>query len=174
MIEALISSKTRIKLLLKLFLNSTNKAYLRGLETEFNESTNAIRLELNRFEEVGMITSDIEGNKKFYKANEKHPLFSDLQSIIKKHIGIDAIIENIINKLGDIEFVYLTGDFAKGLNAEIIDLELIGVVDSSYFLELIKKTEVLIKRRIRYLIYSVEEYNLMPNNGNNKLLIWSK
>ena len=51
MIEVLISSKTRIKLLLKFFLNSNSKAYLRGLEQEFAESTNAIRVELNKFEE---------------------------------------------------------------------------------------------------------------------------
>lgn len=57
MIEALISSKTRIKLLLKFFLNSSNRAYLRGLEEEFGESTNAIRLELNKLEKAGMVSS---------------------------------------------------------------------------------------------------------------------
>ena len=53
MIEALISSKTRIKLLLKFFLNSKTTSYLRGLEAEFGESSNAIRIELNRFEKAG-------------------------------------------------------------------------------------------------------------------------
>ena len=53
MLESLITSKTRIKLLLKFFLNSSTKAYLRGLEAEFGESTKAIRLELNRFEQIG-------------------------------------------------------------------------------------------------------------------------
>ena len=55
MIETLISSKTRIKLLLKFFLNSNTTAYLRSLESEFGESTNAIRIELNRLEEAGML-----------------------------------------------------------------------------------------------------------------------
>ena len=50
MIETLISSKTRVKLLLKFFLNSRNTAYLRNLEEEFEESTNGIRVELNKFE----------------------------------------------------------------------------------------------------------------------------
>ena len=174
MIETLISSKTRIKLLLKFFLNSSNKAYLRGLEEEFGESTNAIRLELNRFEQVGMINSDVEGNKKYYKANKKHPLFPDLQSIVKKHIGIDIIIENVLKNLGDVHKVYLTGDFAKGLNADLIDLELIGTIDTTYFADLIKKAEGLIKRRIRYLVYSVDEYSIMNNNDDRKVLIWSK
>jgi hypothetical protein len=174
MIETLISSKTRIKLLLKFFLNSSNKAYLRGLEEEFGESTNSIRLELNRFEQVGMINSDIEGNKKYYKANKLHPLFPDLQSIVKKHIGIDTIIENVLKKLGDVQKVYLTGEFANGQNAELIDLELIGIVDVEYFADLIKKAEVLIKRRIRYLVYTVEEHSKMKLDEEKKVLIWSK
>jgi hypothetical protein len=47
MLQALITSRTRIKLLLKFFLNSSNTSYLRDLAAEFGESTNAIRLELN-------------------------------------------------------------------------------------------------------------------------------
>ena len=174
MIEALISSKTRVKLLLKFFLNSSNKAYLRGLEDEFGESTNAIRLELNRFEQVGIITSDLEGNKKFYTANQKHPLFTDLQNIVKKYIGIDTIIENVINQLGKIEKVFVTGNFANGLKADIIDLEFVGVVDENYLITLIKKVEPIIKLKIRYIIYSAEEYAKPDRKAEKRLLIWSK
>jgi len=173
MIEALISSKTRIKLLLKFFLNSSNRAYLRGLEEEFGESTNAIRLELNKLEQVGMITSDVQGNKKFFKANTKHPLFFDLNSIIRKYIGIDTIIENVINQLGEVERVYLTGEFARGLDNNVIDLELIGIVNTNYLADLIKKAEPLVKRKIRYVIYSPEEYTEVKDK-QEKLLIWSR
>jgi len=176
MIETLISSKTRVKLLLKFFLNSSNKGYLRGLEEEFGESSNAIRLELNRFEQVGMITSDIEGNKKYFKANTKHPLFPDIHSIIKKYIGVDTIIENVLNQLGDVEKVYLTGQFAKGLNDNIIDLELIGSVNLAFLTQLIQKAEPMVKRKIRYVVYSSTEYEVIKDkkNGSEKLLIWSK
>jgi predicted transcriptional regulator len=65
MIETLISSKTRVKLLMKFFLNSSTTAYLRSLEEEFGESTNGIRLELNKFEKAGFIDSETQGNKKY-------------------------------------------------------------------------------------------------------------
>ncbi len=74
MLETLISSKTRIKLLLKFFLNSKTTSYLRGLESEFGDSTNAIRLELNRLEKAGMLTAFMQGNKKMFTANTDHPL----------------------------------------------------------------------------------------------------
>jgi DNA-binding transcriptional ArsR family regulator len=176
MIETLISSKTRVKLLLKFFLNSSNKGYLRGLEEEFGESSNAIRLELNRFEQVGMITSDVEGNKKYFKANTRHPLFSDIHSIIKKYIGIDKIIDHIVAHLGDVNEVYLTGDFAKGISSNnIIDLEFVGNVNVAYVVHLVNKVEPLINKKIRYVVYSHEEFAALKTDANNKkLLIWAR
>ena len=85
MLETLITSKTRLKLLLKFFLNSNSSSYLRELESEFHESTNAIRLELNRFEEAGLLQSQTKGNKKFYHANTDHPLYPDINSILLKY-----------------------------------------------------------------------------------------
>ncbi len=73
MIQTLITSETRIKLLMKFFLNSSTRAHLRGLETEFGESSNSIRVELNRFEEAGMLNSIRDGNKKVYQANVNTP-----------------------------------------------------------------------------------------------------
>ena len=86
MIETLISSKTRIKLLLKFFLNSNTTSYLRGLEGEFGESSNAIRVELNKLEEAGMLSSEVKGNKKMFKANtEASTLWRNPQYFIKTH-----------------------------------------------------------------------------------------
>ena len=111
MIETLISSKTRIKLLLKFFLNSNTSAYLRSLEQEFGDSSNGIRLELNRFEQAGMLTSFVKGNKKYFKANENHPLFSEINSIILKYIGFDKIIDNVVMRLGEVENAFNLGQF---------------------------------------------------------------
>jgi hypothetical protein len=114
MLESLITSKTRIKLLLKFFLNSNTSAHLRGLESEFGESTNGIRLELNRFEHAGLLSSHLEGNRKLYAANVKHPLFTDIQNLVHKHVGLDQLIDKVILRLGKVEKVYLTGAFARG------------------------------------------------------------
>lgn len=176
MIETLISSKTRIKLLLKFFLNSKTTAYLRSLESEFGESTNAIRIELNRLEEAGMLDSYNKGNKKIFKANTKHPLYEEIHKILLKHIGVDKIIETVINRLGDIEKVFLVGDFSKGKNSKIIDLILIGDIDKSYLIKLIEKAEKLINRKIRYLIYKEEKTFIedMLEQKLDPLLLWSK
>ena len=148
MIETLISSKTRIKLLLKFFLNSNTTAYLRGLEGEFGESTNGIRVELNKMENAGMLSSRLEGNKKVFQANPKYPLFKEINSILMKYVGLDSIIENVVERLGAVEQVYLAGEFSKGLDSPVIDLLFVGDIDKSYLLTLVEKSENLIKRKL--------------------------
>ncbi|MFN4254978.1 MAG: ArsR family transcriptional regulator [Saprospiraceae bacterium] len=174
MLDALISSKTRVKLLLKFFLNSNTKAYLRSLETEFGESSNAIRLELNRFEEAGMLISSSEGNKKLFQANTQHPLFKELHNILLKTFGLDSIIETVIKRLGEVRQVWLTGDLAKGLDAPIVDLIFVGNIDRVYLLNLTEKAEKLISRKIRYVIYSEEECaDGLKNVSPPPFLLWS-
>jgi predicted nucleotidyltransferase len=174
MIETLISSKTRIKLLLKFFLNSKATSYLRELENEFGESTNGIRVELNRFEKAGMLSSFTKGNKKFFQANTGHPLFQDTHNIIMKYIGFDQIIDKIIDNLGDVQKVYVTGAFAEGMDDKIIDLAFIGEINKNYLTELCEKVEKLIHRKIRYIVYQQDELDssMMLDLENKALLLW--
>ena len=175
MIGDLISSKTRIKLLLKFFLNSNTTAYLRSLQTEFGESSNGIRLELNKLEKAGMLSSSLQGNKKIFQANVQHPLFNEIHNILLKHIGLDKIVENVVERLGEVERVYLVGEFSKGIDSQVIDLIFIGDIDKTYLIKLIEKVEALINRKVRYLIYQKAEFeNLGLNTFKPEpLLLWS-
>ena len=177
MIETLISSKTRVKLLMKFFLNSRTTAYLRSLEEEFGESTNGIRLELNKFEKAGFIDSYSEGNKKLFKANTKHPLFKDINSIVLKLSGLDHLVDYIIQRIGDLHKVYLVGKLANGQNTGIIDIVLVGDdINTTFLLEQIKKAEKKIDKKIRYVHFTTEEFDIdkIKEPGMHPLLLWSK
>jgi DNA-binding transcriptional ArsR family regulator len=175
MLDTLVTSKTRLKLILKFFLNSSSSAYLKELAKEFDESSNAVRLELNRFEHSGLLKSEVKGNKKLYRANITHPLFSDIHNIISKTIGIDQIIDEVVAKLGDVEEAFITGDFAIGKNGKTIDIVLIGSDINKNFLQiLIEKAETLINRKIRYLILTPFEARDHLGDGKGAMLIWSK
>jgi hypothetical protein len=153
MINTLITSQTRIKLLKKFFLNSSTKAHLRGLESEFCESSNSIRIELNRFEEAGLLHSLRDGNKKVYQANRNHPLFSDIHNIIMKETGIDRVIEKVIHRIGNLIGVYLTGDFARGKDSSVIDLILVGEdIDGEYLSRKVVQAEELVGRKVSYIV----------------------
>ncbi len=174
-LDTLITSKTRIKLLLKFFLNSNSRSYLRNLETEFGESTNSIRLELNKFENAGLLKTELDGNKKYFQANTSHPLFQDINNILLKHLGFDQIVERVVNKLGNLEKVYVTGDFAKGMDNNMIDLIFIGDdINKEYLIKLIDKTESLIKRKIRYVVFGNNEFIefMKARKVSDLLILW--
>jgi hypothetical protein len=174
MLENLITSKTRIKLLLKFFLNSQTTAYLRNLESEFGESTNAIRQELNRFEKAGLLVSKYDGNKKVFQANTNHYFFPEINKILMKYVGIDQIIEQVILHVGDLNKAYVTGDFAHGRTGNIIDIILIGSKFNNYYLSnLIQKAENTTSLKIRYITIAPEEEVKYINPLDNALLIWS-
>lgn len=175
MLESLITSKTRIKLLLKFFLNSSTTAHLRGLESEFGESTNGIRLELNRFEQAGLLKSHAEGNRKIYQANCRHPLFFDIQHIVHKHIGLDQLIDQVISHIGQLDKVFLTGSFAKGMESNEIELLIIGnQVDVSYIEKLATKTAKLINRKINFRLLNQENFedSISIQEKKQLLLLW--
>lgn len=162
--------------MLKFFLNSDMSAHLRGLESEFGESSNAIRLELNKLEEAGLLESESRGNRKVFGANKKHPLFKDIHSILLKHTGIDQIIERVINRLGDVEDVFLVGDLGNGLDSPIIDLVFVGTIDKVILLDYVSRAEKYIHRKIRYVQFTREEMekNKAAVLSGSHLLLWSR
>lgn len=172
MLEAIISSKTRINLLLKFFLNPNQSAYLRSLADDFGESTNGIRVELNRFEKAGLVSAFSKGNKKIYQANSTHPLFSELRNLVIKHLGIDKLIFHVVDKIGELDRVYLTGDLAHGRDSDVIDVILVGEVDRPFLSDLCEKAESILKRKIKFLIYSKKETESLNFKEENFLLIW--
>lgn len=172
MLNALITSKTRIKLLLKFFLNESNSAYLRGLEQEFGDGSNAIRLELNRLEEAGLLLSEGKSNKKYFTANIQHPMFSDIQSLVRKYVGIDVVLQNVVQKIGNLQQVYVSGKMAKGLDDPIIELLFVGdAIDLDYLHKLCRKAEGFIQKKISFVVFNPAEFDEYRKQNQNTLLL---
>ena len=114
LLSGIISSKTRIKLLMRFFFNPKTRSYLRELAKEFNVSSNAVREELNQLTSTNLLKSEKNGRQVYYTANTDHTLFPELKSMVGKVMGIDKVIEGIINRLGDLERAYLIDDYAEG------------------------------------------------------------
>lgn len=174
MLESLITSKTRIKLLIKFFINSDTTAYLRNLSEEFGESTNGIRQELNRFEDAKLLESKSELNKKLYQANTKHPYFKDMHRLLLKYVGIEEIVDNVVNQIGELEKGYIINDFAQGNPGKILDLILVGKnFDYDYLNQLVRKAEENVSFKIRYITVLPEEAEQYIPDKTKTLLVWS-
>jgi predicted transcriptional regulator len=153
MLETLITSKTRIRILVKFFINAANNGYLRGLADEMNESTNSIRKELNSLSEAGYLEKEADQNRVTYKANANHPLFSVLQKIVYQHIGLDAIVEMILDRMGAVKKIIVTGDYVNGKDSGTIEVILVGEeLNIAYIEQLAIKIEQEIKRKVQFFI----------------------
>tara|TARA_B100001093_G_scaffold304651_1_gene290501 strand:+ start:2847 stop:3359 length:513 start_codon:yes stop_codon:yes gene_type:complete len=155
MLEELITSKTRLRLLIKFFISQANRGYLNGLATEMGESTNAIRKELNHLQGAGYLQKVKVDNKVEYKANIKHPLFDVLQKVVLKHLGLEDVVETVLDRIGNVKQIILVGDYAKGNDTGLIEVFLIGhSLNMSYIAQLEDKIEKLIKRKVSFYLAS--------------------
>ena len=167
----LITSKTRLKLLLRFFFNHNLSGYLQGLSKELDENTNSIRVELNRLEQAGILSSELEGRKKLYRVNTSHPLTSDLTSIVRKVSGIDALVEKVTANVPSLEQVWVCGNLAKGLPSDHIEAILIGAdLDRSYIKRLADKAQSLTGKTITVKV----EEEIKVNGVKEGLLVWQK
>ena len=169
LLAPLITSKTRLKLLTRFFLNQSVDGYLQGLSKELDENTNSIRVELNRLEKAGLLASKSKGRRKLYSVNTSHPLTSELTSIVRKVSGIDVLVERVTANLPSLEQVWVCGDLAKGLPSENIEAVLVGAdLDLSYIKRLTDKAQSLTGKTITVKVEEETELN----GAKEGLLVW--
>jgi DNA-binding transcriptional ArsR family regulator len=174
--SGLITSETRVRILMRLFLNPVQRAYLRELASEFNLAPSQVHEELKRLKESGLLNSTKNGRQINYSANQSHPLFSELHSMVKKAMGMDRILDSIINRLGNLEKAYLIDDYATGKDSGLIDLVLVGDINETTLKDLVGKTEKYIGRKIRTLVLKNEESRKIKQIivHRPKLVLWEK
>ena len=166
MLNELITSKTRLRLLIKFFISQANSGYLNGLANEMGESTNSIRKELNHLYGAGYLNKLKQDNKVEYKVNVNHPLYETLRKVVLKHLGLEDLVEAVLERMGNVEFIALVGDYAKGIDSGNIEVFLVGNdLNFNYISQLEDKIENLIGRKVNFYLSS----NLPSNQLHIKL-----
>ena len=153
MLGSLITSKTRLRMLIKFFVSAANNGYLNGLANEFNESTNSIRKELNNLSSAGYLSKSKKNNRVIYNANTSHPMFDVLQKIVRQHLGLEDIVETVIKRIGDVDKIALTGEYADGIDSGNIEIIINGSkVNNEYLKNIKSKIKKKIGREVTFLL----------------------
>ncbi len=175
LLGALITSKTRIEILMRLFANPERRAYLRELAGELAVSPSQVKSELEHLSAGGLLTSARAGNRIRFAANPEHPLFPELTAMVRKALGMDRILESIVQRLGRLELALVVGDYALGRDSGLIDLVLVGAIDQRNLADLVAKTERHLARKIRPLVLSGEEYAGLADTltAQPHLVLWT-
>ena len=155
MLNKIITSRTRLRLLIKFFISQANKGHLNGLATEMGESTNSIRKELNHLYDAGYLKKVKNENKIEYQVNSNHPLFNTLRKVVLKHLGLEDIVDAVLEKMGNVEKILLIGDYAEGKDSGNIEIFLIGNdLNMKYINQLEPKIEKIIDRKVSFYLSS--------------------
>jgi len=168
MLEALISSNTRVKLLTLFLLNPESEYYIREIVRMCGENYNAVRRELANLESFGLITGQKKGNQQYYTVNRDFFLYDDLQKIVLKTEGIAKIIKEDLARLRDIECMFIYGSFAQGTAGakSDIDLFIVGDIDENLLLPRVHTSERVINREINYTLMRSNELKKRKRAGD--------
>lgn len=161
MLEDLITSKTRVKLLFTFLESYSEMFHVRELVRRVDEEINAVRRELLLLEKRGLLIREARANRVYYYLDKTYPFFSDLLKIYAKSRGLGAdIIKNRV-KLGKIKYAMLSGKYVFGNreNPEEVDLLVVGTIVIPELALLVKQEEGRRKIEINYTVMSEEEFN---------------
>jgi uncharacterized protein len=166
MLEGIIPSATRRKLLALFFLNSKNRYYVRELERRTGENISAVRRELGILGKAGLLLEERQGNMAYYRANAASPIFSEIRGIMLKTEGFaDAIRGALAGKGARFAFIY--GSYATGGEraGSDVDVMIIGDVAPKEIIGKIREAERGIGREINYSIYPEKEFGKELSKG---------
>lgn len=158
--EAIIGSKSRVKLMTLFLLNPEKRFYLREIARKTEENVNSVRRELKNLEGTGLLRSERVGNLKYYSVNTTMPIYAELRDMFLKTEGIAGVLREKLNELGKIESAFIYGSFAKreGAEGSDIDLFMIGRVDEERLILLLRELEKRLTREINYVLFTPEEF----------------
>lgn len=158
---AVLFGKTRQAVLGLLYEQPDQGRYLRELARLTGISPGALQHELTRLLGADLVTREIDGNRVSYKANTAHPIFVELQSIIRKTCGLPSQLTSALAPLADrISFATLYGSVAKGIEhaRSDADLLLVGNLGLAEALRELAPLESRIGREISVRVYDRDDF----------------
>lgn len=159
MLEDLVTSKTRVKIL-SLFLEDIEAMYhVREIVRRVDEEINAVRRELILLEKKGLLNKEKRGNRVYYFFDKNYPFLSDLIRINAKERGFGSeIIKNRV-KLGNIKYAMLSGKFVRNLSTtDDVDMLIVGLVVLPELQLIVKKEEERRGREVNYTVMTEDEF----------------
>lgn len=168
---ALKFTKNQTKIL-EIFFNHPEKShYLREIGRLLGKEPGVFQKEINRLVENGILTSIYQANSRFFKLNQKHPLYKELKSIFFKTLGAEGKLREILKTDKNIKIAFIFGSFAQKKEDFFsdIDLMIIGNPNDDLLITKISQLENRLDREINYHIFSETDWK-KTNQGKDSFL----
>ncbi|MBI4698282.1 MAG: winged helix-turn-helix transcriptional regulator [Nitrospirae bacterium] len=166
MLEKLFTSGIRADIMSLLFNSPEEKFYVREVSRLVGKNPSGVKKELDKLEQMGLVTSEKEGNLKYFRANKDSSLFPELKGLIAKSLGIHGALKSVL-KAAEAKAAFIHGQFTEDPNAPL--LELFIVSDSNHIKTKLEDVEKRFGREIRYQVLGQSEYRTKKKSGDRVL-----
>ncbi|MCX6807822.1 MAG: hypothetical protein NTZ80_03460 [Patescibacteria group bacterium] len=161
-LKGLLSSNTRVKLIV-LFMSDINKEFfVRELTRVLDEQINSIRREVENLKEISLLKSRVRNRKKYYFVNKKFILLNELQSMVIKSRTNEEEMVKSIKKMGDVDLIVLSGRFINHEDSSV-DLFVVGDIGKEDFASFIRDLEKRDSCEIRYTLMKRDDFEYRRN-----------
>ena len=157
-----IVSKVRVKVIKTFLENPPEMYHVRDLVRRTSEEINAVRRELARMEEAGMLKKEARGNRLYYWFSEDYAFFPELLNLVAKTTGLGQNIRKNKEKIGKINFVVFSGEFIKHLprkNSDQVDILVVGEVVLPELATIVRHEETIRGQEINYTPMTRDEFD---------------
>ncbi len=172
MLENIIVSKVRVKLLEVFFTDPSEMYHVRGLVRKISEEINAVRRELANLLSAGLVKKEQRGNRLYYWLNSNYLFYPELLSIFAKQSGLGSQIIKHRNRIGKILFCVFSSGFIKKeeRKSDEVDVLLVGDIVMAELTGLVKSEEEKRNKEINYTTMSGEEFEFRKRRKDPFLL----
>lgn len=166
MLEKLFTSGIRADIMSLLFNSPEEKFYVREISRRIRKNPSGVKRELDKLEKMGLVTSEKEGNLKYFKVNKDSPPFPELKGLIVKSIGLPGALESVL-RTSKVKIAFIYGPYAEGLDVPSINLFI--VCDSNNLGKNLSEVERRFGRELRYSVMKESEYRIKKKKGDSRL-----
>lgn len=167
--DLLFPNQYRRKVLGLLLMRPEQQIHLRELARVIGAAPGTLKKELDALCEAGLLRAERVGNQVRFCANTAHPVFPELQALIRKTIGLaDALRLSLAPLAGRIDAAFVFGSMASGTESAGSDIDLMVVGDAG-FAEIVDATyaaQATLGREINPKVMSASEWQAKKAESN--------
>ena len=171
MLEKLITSSARVKVIKLLLLNEDQRYYQREIAELAGLPVRAVQREGAKLAEIGLLRRIEDGNRIYFQANPACPIFPELKRILLKTVALEFLLSESLSQDGDIEVAFIYGSYAANQESSTSDVDLfvIGSVLSRELSAAVRPIQAEIQREINYYLVTPREFRERMEKGDGFL-----
>lgn len=168
MLQHIIPSKARRKVLEFFFHRPDENFYLRRVVREIDEEVNAVKRELDILTDEKLLHRERRLNKVFYTLNKGYQFYDEFMRIFTKTSFLADAINKSGSKIGKVKYIALSTKFPKKLSIKEDEIYVlfVGTIVVPEIEHIMSEAEKIFGRPINYTVMNDEEFAFRKKNND--------